>query len=151
MSQKKISVPASISVPLMQISARPEVGLPPVTAYASLCLWNVSKMPEEGRIMADDFGAQDLKSVLSFTGTKDEEWFYMTSVAVELVGIPILKACLNAVDVLGQLDAKEIKKASIVQESLIVIKKALERMTRILADMNKRCRSRISFIIRSGQ
>lgn len=68
-------LPPQITVPLLQVSEH--FDLPPAATYAGLVLWNFEST-------SDDFGDLDaLKAVTTFTGTEDESWFYMLSVALE--------------------------------------------------------------------
>ncbi|KAL1867829.1 hypothetical protein VTK73DRAFT_3971 [Phialemonium thermophilum] len=84
-------LPPSISIPLVQISTLLE--LPPVATYAALNLWNFTSSN-------NDFTDLDsLHALHTFTGTKDESWFYVVSVAMEAQGgyiIPVMIRALEA-------------------------------------------------------
>ncbi|PHH59845.1 hypothetical protein CDD81_2452 [Ophiocordyceps australis] len=83
-------LPPSISVPLLEISERLEV--PPVATYAGLCLWNFKPL------FLDEFldSPENLATLNTFTGSIDESWFYIISVAIECRGAPILPLVLTA-------------------------------------------------------
>ncbi|PLN86885.1 Indoleamine 2,3-dioxygenase [Aspergillus taichungensis] len=73
-------IPPCLSIPLLEIAAHVE--LPPAATYAGYCLWNY-------RIIDPEQSSEDphnLASLVTFTGTEDEEWFYLTSVAIEARG-----------------------------------------------------------------
>ncbi|OQE46509.1 hypothetical protein PENCOP_c001G01474 [Penicillium coprophilum] len=83
-------LPPSISKPFLEISAHLE--LPPCATYAGLTLWNfIPSNPE-----ADITDPDNLHVQTSFTGTKDEEWFMVISVAVEAKGIKLISLMRDA-------------------------------------------------------
>ncbi|KAJ5216340.1 Indoleamine 2-3-dioxygenase [Penicillium cinerascens] len=83
-------LPPCISKPLMEISSR--LGLPPCATYAALTLWNFTTAPE-----ADLTDPDNVSLLTSFTGTKDEEWFMVISVAIEAKGARLLSLMLDAI------------------------------------------------------
>ncbi|KAK1976844.1 indoleamine 2,3-dioxygenase [Colletotrichum cereale] len=83
-------LPPPVSVPLLCVSKNLEVL--PVATYAGLNLWNFLSN-------TDDFTDLDsLEALHTFTGTKDEAWFYMVSVAMEAQGARIITDMLNALE-----------------------------------------------------
>ncbi|CAG7936424.1 unnamed protein product [Penicillium nalgiovense] len=83
-------LPPSISKPFLEISAHLE--LPACATYAGLTLWNfIPSHPE-----ADITDPDNLHVQTSFTGTKDEEWFMVISVAVEAKGIKLISLMRDA-------------------------------------------------------
>lgn len=84
-------LPPSISVPLLQVSERLEI--PPVATYAGLVLWNFKPLfMDEGIDSLDN-----LATLTTFTGSLDESWFYLVSVAIEARGAPIIPLMLTAI------------------------------------------------------
>ncbi|TDZ32044.1 Indoleamine 2,3-dioxygenase [Colletotrichum trifolii] len=83
-------LPPAISVPLLQVSNHLEV--PPVATYAGLNLWNFLST-------TDDFtDLESLESLHTFTGTRDEAWFYLVSVAMEAQGARIMTDMMRALE-----------------------------------------------------
>ncbi|KAH8421580.1 indoleamine 2 [Colletotrichum scovillei] len=83
-------LPPAVAVPLLRVSEHLEV--PPVATYAGLNLWNFLST-------TNDFTDLDsLESLHTFTGTKDEAWFYLVSVAMEAQGARIMTDMLNALE-----------------------------------------------------
>ncbi|KAK4461553.1 Indoleamine 2,3-dioxygenase [Cladorrhinum samala] len=85
-------LPPQITVPLLAVSSH--LSIPPVATYAAVNLWNF-------RSTNPDFSSLDSLSALhTYTGTRDESWFYMVSVAMEALGgqtiIPLLLSSLQA-------------------------------------------------------
>lgn len=85
-------LPPQITIPLLAVSSH--LSIPPVATYAAVNLWNF-------RSSSSDFSALDSLSALqTYTGTPDESWFYMVSVAMEALGgqtiIPLLLSSLQA-------------------------------------------------------
>lgn len=71
--------------------------------------------------------------VVSFTGTKDEEWFFMISVAIEATGAALIPQMLNAIDAVDANDASRV--AGILTKFAA----GLDDVTRILSRMNEKC------------
>lgn len=95
-------VPPSISVPLLKICDRLEV--PPVSTYAASVLWNFKPLFKDEDI--DDL--DNLATLCTFTGSLDESWFYLVSVAIEARGGPIIPLMLTAVAAARQGDAATV-------------------------------------------
>ncbi|TQS33751.1 hypothetical protein Golomagni_05893, partial [Golovinomyces magnicellulatus] len=85
-------LPPPISVPLLAISRHLE--LPPVATYAAVCLWNFKPLFLDEHI--DNL--ENLSTLQTFTGSIDESWFYLVSVAIEARGAPILSLMLRAME-----------------------------------------------------
>ncbi|KAK8108679.1 indoleamine 2-3-dioxygenase [Apiospora sp. TS-2023a] len=95
-------VPPAISVPLLDICKRLEV--PPVSTYAASVLWNFKPL-----FMGEDIDDLDnLATLVTFTGSLDESWFYLVSVAIEARGGPIIPLMLTAVAAARQNDAETV-------------------------------------------
>ncbi|KJZ74890.1 hypothetical protein HIM_05799 [Hirsutella minnesotensis 3608] len=114
-------LPPAISVPLLDASKHLEV--PPVATYASLNLWNFSSN-------TGDFADLDsLRSLHTFTGTKDEAWFYLVSVAIEAQGARIMTDMLNALNSIKTRDYDTITRAlKSLSDNIDKIGALLERM-----------------------
>lgn len=92
-------LPRQVSVPLLQVSAYLE--LPPVATYSALNLWNFSC---SDRSTQDWTSPDSLKAIHTFTGTEDESWFYVISVAMEAQGAYIIPTMLRALDAVSRKD-----------------------------------------------
>ena len=75
----------------MHISHYLEV--PPVATYAAVCLWNFKPLFIDEHV--DNL--ENLATLTTFTGSIDESWFYLVSVAIEARGAPILPLMLEAI------------------------------------------------------
>ncbi|RDL39129.1 Indolic compounds 2,3-dioxygenase-like protein [Venustampulla echinocandica] len=84
-------LPPSVTIPLLHISAYLEV--PPVATYAAVCLWNFKPLFVDEHV--DNL--ENLATLTTFTGSIDESWFYLVSVAIEARGAPILPLMLTAI------------------------------------------------------
>ncbi|KAH6690286.1 indoleamine 2,3-dioxygenase [Plectosphaerella plurivora] len=84
------TLPPPITVPLLAVSERLE--LPPVATYAAVCLWNFKPLFVDEGIES----LENLATLSTFTGSIDESWFYLVSVAIEATGGPIIPLMLNA-------------------------------------------------------
>jgi len=120
-------LPMAISVPLLDISEHLEV--PPVATYAAVCLWNFKPV-----FMDEDIdNLENLATLNTFTGSIDESWFYLVSVAIEARGAPILDVMLTAMAAARTNDAKTVTRC------LIGFAERLTDLTNILQRMHENC------------
>ncbi|KAF4618121.1 hypothetical protein G7Y89_g14988 [Cudoniella acicularis] len=120
-------LPPAISVPFLEISSY--LSLPPTATYAALNLWNFKSSS-----LTQDFTRIDqLRSLHTFTGTEDEEWFYLISVAIEAHGAQIIPVMLNAIEA-AQTDNSHIILAAFIKFGFCVREIGL-----LLKRMNERC------------
>ncbi|KAK8070053.1 Indoleamine 2-3-dioxygenase [Apiospora phragmitis] len=121
-------LPAAISVPFLQVSERLE--LPPVLTYAASNLWNFT-------CSSDDFTDVDtVKSMQTFTGTEDESWFFMISVAMEAQAgraIPAMTQALEAATKQSPRDYAALARA------LDELTASIDKVGRLLERMHERC------------
>ncbi|KAI9150426.1 Indoleamine 2,3-dioxygenase [Paramyrothecium foliicola] len=120
-------LPAPISVPLLQISSKLQV--PPVATYAALCLWNFKPLFVDEAI--DNL--ENLATLNTFTGSLDESWFYLVSVAIEARGAPIISLMLTAVAAARQGDSATVTRC------LRAFAERLTDLTSILQRMHESC------------
>lgn len=120
-------LPMSISVPLLEISEHLEV--PPVATYAAVCLWNFKPV-----FMNEDIDSlENLATLNTFTGSIDESWFYLISVAIEARGAPILDLMLTAIAAARSNDTKTVTRC------LVCFAERLTDLTNILQRMHESC------------
>ena len=84
-------MPPSISIPFVRVCQHLE--LPTVATYAGVCLWNWKAIFDDERLDTLD----NLSTLITFTGSLDESWFYLVSVAMEARGGPVIPLMLEAV------------------------------------------------------
>ncbi|KAL8691799.1 MAG: hypothetical protein Q9218_003045 [Villophora microphyllina] len=84
-------VPPSISIPYLTVCDCLE--LPPVATYSAVCLWNWKPIFNDEPIDSLD----NLSTLTTFTGSLDESWFYLVSVAIEARGAPTIPVMLKAI------------------------------------------------------
>ncbi|KAK4693934.1 indoleamine 2,3-dioxygenase, partial [Lecanoromycetidae sp. Uapishka_2] len=82
-------VPPPVSIPFIQICKH--LDLPTVATYAGVCLWNWKPIFHEP---IDNL--ENLSTLATFTGSLDESWFYLVSVAIEARGGPTIPLMLDA-------------------------------------------------------
>ena len=94
-----------MSIPFLQVCAR--LQLPPVATYAGVCLWNFRTLfPDEP---LDSL--ENLATLTTFTGSLDESWFYLVSVAIEARGARLIPLLLDAVAAARRDEAKTVAAA----------------------------------------
>lgn len=94
-------LPPSITYPLLQVCEHLE--LPPVPTYAGVCLWNYRPI-----FLSDPLVLDNLSTLLTFTGSIDEQWFYLVSVAMEAKGGPSIPLMLKAIQAARDDDADTV-------------------------------------------
>ncbi|KAI0846996.1 Indoleamine 2,3-dioxygenase [Daldinia vernicosa] len=120
-------VPPSISVPLLDICQHLEV--PPVSTYAASVLWNFKPLFVDEEI--DDL--DNLATLMTFTGSLDESWFYLVSVAIEARGGPIIPLMLTAVAAARQGDSATVTRC------LHAFAERLDDLGELLRRMHESC------------
>ena len=116
-------LPASISVPLLQISAHLEVL--PVATYAAVCLWNFKPLFPNEHVDS----LENLATLTTFTGSIDESWFYLVSVAIEARAGPAIPLMLRAIEAARRNDTKTVTSClETLAETLDEIGVLLKRM-----------------------
>ncbi|KAH6682581.1 indoleamine 2,3-dioxygenase-like protein [Halenospora varia] len=120
-------LPPAISIPLLHISEYLEV--PPVATYAAVCLWNFKPL------FADEHvdNLENLATLTTFTGSIDESWFYLVSVAIEARGAPILPLMLTAIE------AARNNESAIVVACLRRFAERLDDLGTLLQRMHESC------------
>ncbi|CAK7269865.1 Indoleamine 2,3-dioxygenase [Sporothrix epigloea] len=120
-------LPPPITVPLLAVSARLEV--PPVATYAAVCLWNFKPLfTDEG---VDQL--ENLATLTTFTGSIDESWFYLVSVAMEARGGPMIAILLKAMAAVRADDAE------MVTACLCTFAERLDDLGELLQRLHERC------------
>ncbi|KIW93660.1 uncharacterized protein Z519_06265 [Cladophialophora bantiana CBS 173.52] len=79
--------------------------LPPVATYAGLVLWNWKPL-----FLSDSLALENLSTLITFTGSLDEQWFYLVSVAMEAKGGPSIPLMLKAMQAARDNDVETVSK-----------------------------------------
>ncbi|KAB8211734.1 Indoleamine 2,3-dioxygenase [Aspergillus parasiticus] len=126
-------LPPAISSPFLEVSSHLE--LPPCATYAALNLWNYTTSDPNA-----DLTDPDLLSVTaSFTGTKDEEWFLMISVALEAKGAQLIPLMLDTIH------AVSIDDAQLACDSLLALSEGLKELRTLLERMYEKNRPSVFY------
>ncbi|OGM47649.1 indoleamine 2 [Aspergillus bombycis] len=120
-------IPPPLAIPLLQVSAHVE--LRPIATFAGLCLWNY-KVIDADKCHADP---ANLLIGFTFTGTDDEKWFYLISVAIEADGARVVSLMTDLITASQRQDRVAVKKGL---ESLC---KAIGHVRLLLLRMYERC------------
>lgn len=119
-------LPPSITYPLLQVCEHLEV--PPVATYAGLCLWNYKPL-----FARDGLTLENLSTLLTYTGSIDEQWFYLVSVAIEAKGGSTIPLMLEAIQA-----ARDGDKETVTQ-NLRTLAEVLDELGTLLLRMNENC------------
>lgn len=120
-------VPQPLSIPFLKICEHLE--LPPVATYAGVCLWNFKLLfPDEPMDSLNN-----LSTLVTFTGSLDESWFYLISIAIEARGAPTIPLMLSAVAAARKNDSIN------VTECLHRFAERLDELGTLLQQMYENC------------
>ena len=100
-----------------------------MATYAGVCLWNFKPIfPDEPIDSLDN-----LSTLATFTGSLDESWFYLISVAIEARGGPTIPLMLEAIEAARANDSR------IVTECLHAFAERLDELGSLLTRMYENC------------
>lgn len=109
------TIPRTIALPWWDLAEK--LGRPPIISYASMALDNWRRLDKSKPIELDNIAALQL-----FLGGLDEQWFYITSIAIEAKGAPALVSLVEA-------------QRSVVVSQVEVVAQQLKKIAVVLADM----------------
>ena len=121
-----ISLPKQLAIPLVDVSSK--LGLPPSPCYAAFILWNWHlKNPDE------PVSTHNFKTALSFTGSEDEEWFYLIHIRIELAAASGVKAVVACIEAMKKDDEQK------VAQCLNIVAECISDITSIMKEMRLKC------------
>ena len=120
-------------MPFLEIASY--LGLPPTATYSALNLWNFEAASPD----TDLSRIENLKALHTFTGTEDEEWFYLISVAIEAHGAELIAVMVKA------MAAVRSKNSHMVLAALVQFGYCVREMGAILRRMHERCSPEIFY------
>lgn len=109
--------------------------IPPVLTYASSDLWNWKVKDRKG----GSYDIDNLAAIHCMTGTSDEDWFVIVSIAVEVEGGAALQPLLDAMNAVRRNDPEA------VLAKLKVALSQLEKVGKLLGEFYLVC---IGLIVR---
>lgn len=100
-----------------------------MATYAAVCLWNFKP------IFADEptDHLENLATLTTFTGSLDESWFYLISVAIETRGAPLIPLMLTAIA------ASRLNDSGTVLACLHTLAEELDELGTLLQRMYENC------------
>ena len=115
-------LPKKLAVPWSIVSKH--IGTPPVATYSTAVLYNYGLKDPTACISLDN-----LYALNTFTGTKDESWFYMVHIMVELAAVPGLNAMAGVFDLMANQDYVAVSRSlNTIQKSLNDMQEAVNKM-----------------------
>lgn len=119
-------LPPQIAIPFLDVSKHH--ALPPTATYSSLVMWNYTFQSP----LCELTDPANLRALLTVTGTKDEEWFYLISAALESRGGPIVLELLSCIEAVRQHDdaavvASLARTTSNIQKIGLLLERMYER------------------------
>lgn len=129
----EIHIPQSLSIPLLQVCGILE--LPPILTYSDNVLYNWDFSPPE-MVLSSSRDPTHRHIQTTFTGTPDEEHFYLTSLRIELAGVPALSLLKSMTEDASGGDLLSLRRLS---EHLVKLANIMDAMTAILNDVRRSC------------
>lgn len=122
-------VPASLAIPWVALSHL--IDIPPVLTYATTVMWNWAlKDTEKG------FTDDNLRMTTTFSGTRSEEHFYMTSVLIEKRGVEALTLMRRSLDEAFIGDTLALRR---MRSYIRKLAKVLKDLQQLLHDVRTEC------------
>lgn len=122
-------VPASLAIPWVSLSHL--IDIPPVLTYATTVMWNWAlKDTEKG------FTDDNLRMTTTFSGTRSEEHFYMTSVLIEKRGVEALTLMRRSLDEAFVGDTLALRR---MRSYIRKLAKVLKDLQQLLHDVRTEC------------
>ena len=128
----EIRIPPNISIPLLEVAAH--LQLPPVATYSDTVLYNwalKSPTDETTPPALDNLRSQDL-----FTGTNDEQEFYLASSRIEIRGVEALELMRATMDEMFVGDEIAVRRVTGYLHQLASV---VDDLTSILLNVRKGC------------
>lgn len=113
------SVPRSIAIPWCKVSDY--LDMPPVVTYSTACLYNWGLHDPQKPPSTDN-----LYSLITYTGLKDEQWFYIVLLLTEIAAAPGIKAVVEAYRAIERNDQQSLA------ENLKIVKLSIEQIIVVL-------------------
>ena len=92
-----LTIPRCISVPLIKLAKA--LGRKPITHHGTIVLSNWRRLD-----LAKPLSLDNIDTLVSFRGSIDEKWFFLSTVGAELAGAPALPKLVHAVDAAAKRD-----------------------------------------------
>ncbi|KZT02261.1 Indoleamine 2,3-dioxygenase [Laetiporus sulphureus 93-53] len=131
----EIRIPPPIAVPFLQVSS--QLQLPPILTYSDDVLYNWAyKKPTSPAFPIRPPALDNLRCLTLFSGTRDEEEFYLASARIELRGVEALSLMSAMMDEAFLGDATAIRR---ITSYLHTLAKVINELTTILAAVREGC------------
>ncbi|KAG9224517.1 hypothetical protein PLEOSDRAFT_1097688 [Pleurotus ostreatus PC15] len=127
-----ILIPPPITIPLLQISQR--LQLPPVLTFSDNVLYNYIIPSAHTTMPLQTPTVENIRSQDLFTGTKDEEEFYLCSARIELAGVEALSIIRDAMNEIFIGDSLAVRRITAYLYHLSTVIKRLKDLLMSVRD-----------------
>ena len=122
------------------------LGIVPTTTYAGLALFNWTAASGNLSASVEELKNPDnLTCLLTFTGTPDEEWFYLISVAIEAAGGPAMGLIIDAMTAIEAEQRGEGDREAEVTDLLRKLGEIIEETWKLLDRIYERCAASVFY------
>lgn len=116
------TLPKQLAIPWVEVSR--QCGLPPVTTYAAVVLWNWKLINPNKPPSLDN-----VRALFTYTGTHAEEWFYIVHLAIELAAAPGIKSANECYEAISKEDSeKVVASLNAVASSIVAMIELIKKM-----------------------
>ncbi|EPQ26012.1 uncharacterized protein PFL1_06466 [Pseudozyma flocculosa PF-1] len=129
------TLPAAIAVPWVQLSQK--LALPPILTYATTVLWNWAYIDPAKGLALDN-----IRMLETFTNTKSEEHFYLTSALIEIRGVEALELMRVSLDEAFVGDRLSRRRIAAYLNRLAVV---IADLTQLLHDVRTDCDPKVFY------
>lgn len=133
-----VSIPRSLSIPLLQVST--QLQLPPVMTYSDTVVYNWELV--RPHLLDATPKLDNLRSSVLFTGTTDEEEFYLSSARIEFRGVEALELMRATMDEVFVGDAIANRRITTYLDRMTVI---VGELTDLLTVLKTTCNPTIFY------
>nr|CAG8649230.1 1136_t:CDS:2 [Entrophospora candida] len=123
---------ACIAIPWVKISDYLNVA--PVMNHAALTLWNWRLISPD-----EEPSLNNLATLMTFTNTIDESWFYLVTIVIEFIGGKALTAIISAIQSAHDKNNRQLI------ESLKIIGSTIDEITKVLLRIYEKCDSYVFY------
>lgn len=118
-------LPAAIAKPWVAIADH--LGLCPVVCHAAVVLYNWKLLA------TDNVDLSNMSTMLNFTGTGDESWFYLVTTAIEAKGAPAIQLIIDALEAVNDRDDQRLL------VTLRNLNTVIQDITNVIVRMYEKC------------
>lgn len=133
------NIPEQLAQPYFEVCDRLGMKGQETLAYAGLCTWNWGVKDGAYDMEGQQWDIGSMRSLVTFTGTRDEEVFYLVPVMVEREAGPLIARLVELVELIQPEGHGRDSEPALVEEVLLDLKKRLVKMQGLMKLLHEQC------------